>query len=95
MTPSVLVLTDFPVAADHALRYAEGLTGSLGPQHQVVAGPAARVLFAARTWPSAPAVLIARPHNFLGRLFHYSVTTRVIRHSALPLLIGPAAEATA
>lgn len=30
MLPTILVLTDFSAAADHALRYAEGLAGSLG-----------------------------------------------------------------
>ena len=34
-------------------------------------------------------VLIARPRSFLGRLFHRSVTARVLRHCRVPVLLLP------
>jgi nucleotide-binding universal stress UspA family protein len=35
-------------------------------------------------------VLIARPHSFLGDLFHHSVTASVLRHCTVPILLLPA-----
>ncbi|MBF9237751.1 universal stress protein [Hymenobacter sp. BT683] len=35
-------------------------------------------------------VLITRPRSFLGRLFHRSITSQVLLHSPLPVLIVPA-----
>ena len=35
-------------------------------------------------------ILIARPRSFLGRLFHRSVTARVLRACPVPVLLLPA-----
>lgn len=35
-------------------------------------------------------VVIARPHGFFGRLFHESVTARLLRESPIPVLVLPA-----
>ncbi|MBC6605887.1 universal stress protein [Hymenobacter sp. BT188] len=35
-------------------------------------------------------VLIVRPHSFLGKLFHRSVTAQVLRQSRIPVLLLPA-----
>lgn len=37
-------------------------------------------------------VVIARPHSFLGRLFHRSVTAQLIEQSPVPVLVLPAEE---
>lgn len=38
-------------------------------------------------------VVVARPHSFLGRLFHRSVTAQLIRQSPIPVLVLPAEDA--
>lgn len=35
-------------------------------------------------------VIVARPHNWLGSLFHTSVTARLLRESPIPVLVLPA-----
>ena len=35
-------------------------------------------------------VVVARPHGFFGRLFHESVTARLLRQSPIPVLVLPA-----
>ena len=37
-------------------------------------------------------VVVARPHSFLGRLFHRSVTAQLIEQSPIPVLVLPAEE---
>ena len=37
-------------------------------------------------------VLLARPHTFLGGLFHRSVTAQVLRHSPVPVLVLPTTD---
>ncbi|MDB5236441.1 MAG: hypothetical protein JWR44_3434 [Hymenobacter sp.] len=51
--------------------------------------PAAGVLQAIADTQADVVVLIARPRNFLGRLFHSSVTAEVLRHSPVPVLLVP------
>jgi nucleotide-binding universal stress UspA family protein len=56
------------------------------------ATPAAGILKVARPDDFDWVVLIARPHSFLGELFHHSVTAQVLLHSAVPVLVLPAVE---
>ena len=51
--------------------------------------PAAGVLQVIADTHADVVVLIARPRNFLGRLFHRSVTAAVLRHSPVPVLLVP------
>ena len=51
--------------------------------------PAAGVLQAIADTQADVVVLLARPRNFLGRLFHRSVTAQVLRHSPVPVLLVP------
>jgi len=52
--------------------------------------PATGVLQAVTDTQADLLVLIARPRNFLGELFHRSVTAAVLRHCAVPVLLLPA-----
>ena len=54
--------------------------------------PAEAIQQAARPADFDLVVLIARPRSFLGELFHHSVTAQVLLHSAVPVLVLPAAE---
>ena len=53
------------------------------------AKPAAGVLQAVADTRADVVLLLARPRNFLGRLFHRSVTAAVLRHSPVPVLLVP------
>ena len=53
------------------------------------AHPATGVLQALADTQADLLVLIARPRSFLGRLFHRSVTARVLRHCRVPVLLVP------
>ncbi|GAA3931368.1 universal stress protein [Hymenobacter algoricola] len=84
--------------ADGALQSVQrtGLTTDLVPpirSRSVVApAPADGILQVARPADFDLVVLIARPRSFLGELFHHSVTAQVLLHSAVPVLVLPAAE---
>jgi nucleotide-binding universal stress UspA family protein len=52
--------------------------------------PATGVLQAIADTQADLLVLIARPHSFLGELFHRSVTAAVLRHCTVPVLLLPA-----
>ncbi len=54
--------------------------------------PAEAILQVAQPADFDMVVLIARPHTFLGELFHYSITARVLLHSIVPVLVLPAEE---
>ncbi|MCI1188647.1 universal stress protein [Hymenobacter sp. DH14] len=54
--------------------------------------PADGILQAARELNSQLIVLLARPHTFLGGLFHRSVTAQVLRHSPVPVLVLPTVD---
>ena len=69
---------------------AEHLTAKL--QRVANADPAEGILATAEKLRSDLLVLIARPHSFLRRFFHLSVTAQVIRQSAIPVLVLPATE---
>ena len=58
----------------------------------IAPAPAEGILKAARPADFDLVVLIARPRSFLGELFHHSVTAQVLLHSAVPVLVLPAAE---
>jgi nucleotide-binding universal stress UspA family protein len=58
--------------------------------HAAGTDPAEGIITAAATLHTDLLVLIARPRSFFGRLFHYSVTAQVVRHSAVPVLLLPA-----
>jgi nucleotide-binding universal stress UspA family protein len=69
-----------------------GLFGALNSQslYEVRAEtPAAGILQAAHELQSQLIVLLARPHSFLGALFHRSVTAQVLRQSPVPVLVLP------
>lgn len=51
--------------------------------------PAAGILQALDETRADLLVLIARPRSFLGRLFHRSITAKVLRHSRVPVLLLP------
>ena len=51
--------------------------------------PADGILHAATELDSQLIVVLARPHTFLGGLFHRSVTAQVLRHSPVPVLVLP------
>lgn len=70
-----------------------GLAVDLPPVYTraVVNGsPAEGILAAAVSSDFDVVVLIARPRSFLGQLFHHSVTSQVLLHSTLPVLLLPA-----
>ena len=56
------------------------------------AAPADGILQALADTHADLLVLIARPRNFLGRLFHRSVTAQLLRRSPVPVLLVPATE---
>ena len=58
----------------------------------VAPAPAEAILQAAKPADFDLVVLIARPRSFLGELFHHSVTAQVLLHSAVPVMVLPAAE---
>ena len=51
--------------------------------------PAEGILQAAEDLQADLLVVMARPHNFLGGLFHRSVTSRLLRRSPRPVLVLP------
>ncbi|MFD1469515.1 universal stress protein [Hymenobacter caeli] len=53
------------------------------------ASPADGILLMASELQAQLLVLLARPHSFLGGLFHRSVTAQVLRHSPVPVLVLP------
>ncbi|WP_165768314.1 universal stress protein [Hymenobacter amundsenii] len=59
---------------------------------KVAADPAEGILQVAQPADYDLVVLIARPRSFLGKLFHRSVTARVLLHSTVPVLILPATD---
>lgn len=70
-----------------------GLSIDLPPvQARTVVGakPAEAILAAAQSGEFDMVVLIARRRSFLGHLFHHSVTSQVLLHSTLPVLVLPA-----
>jgi nucleotide-binding universal stress UspA family protein len=54
--------------------------------------PADGILQAAAELKVQLIVLLARPHTFLGSLFHRSVTAQVLRHSPVPVLLLPTTD---
>ena len=58
----------------------------------VAGAPAEGILRVARPADFDLVVLVARPRSFLSELFHHSVTAQVLLHSAVPVLVLPAAE---
>ncbi|WP_310397766.1 universal stress protein [Hymenobacter sp.] len=68
-----------------------GLPQPLRTRSVVAPHPAEAILQAARPEDFDLVVLIARPRSFFGELFHRSVTARVLLHSAVPVLVLPAA----
>ena len=54
--------------------------------------PADGILQAAAELQVQLLVLLARPHTFLGGLFHRSVTAQVLRHSPVPVLVLPTTD---
>ena len=69
-----------------------GLAGPVRTLSLIAPAPAEAILQAAQPADFDMVVLIARPRSFLGELFHHSVTAQVILHSAVPVLVLPAAE---
>ncbi|GAB3638102.1 hypothetical protein GCM10027422_36920 [Hymenobacter arcticus] len=51
--------------------------------------PAEGIILAASELQAQLIVMLARPHSFLGGLFHRSVTAQVLRHSPVPVLVLP------
>lgn len=51
--------------------------------------PADGILHAASELQAQLVVLLARPHTFVGGLFHRSVTAQVLRRSPVPVLVLP------
>lgn len=54
--------------------------------------PADGILHAADELQAQLIVMLARPHTFVGGLFHRSVTAQVLRRSHLPVLVLPTAD---
>ena len=83
-------------AATLAMVQRTGLTADLEQPVRTVnlsaKAPAEGILQMARSADFDFVVLIARPRSFLGELFHHSVTVQVLLHSAIPVLVLPAAE---
>ena len=73
-----------------------GLTADLAQPIRTLSiratAPADGILQAAQPADFDLVVLIARPRSFLGELFHHSVTAQVLLHSAVPVLVLPAAD---
>ncbi|SMB98914.1 UspA domain protein [Hymenobacter roseosalivarius DSM 11622] len=51
--------------------------------------PAAGILHAAAELKAQLIVMLARPHTFLGGLFHRSITAQILRRSPIPVLVLP------
>ena len=68
-----------------------GLPQPIRTRSVVAPHPAEAILRAARPEDVDLVVLVARPRSFLGELFHHSVTAQVLLHSAVPVLVLPAA----
>ncbi|GAB3639332.1 hypothetical protein GCM10027422_49230 [Hymenobacter arcticus] len=66
------------------------LTTPLRTQNLVHATPGGGILKAIAGGGFDWAVLVARPRSFLGKLFHRSVTSHVLLHSTIPVLVLPA-----
>ncbi|AMR29440.1 hypothetical protein A0257_21645 [Hymenobacter psoromatis] len=69
---------------------ARDLPAGLRTQSLVHATPAGGILQVAASGGFDLVVLVARPRGFLSELFHRSVTTHVLLHSPLPVLVLPA-----
>ena len=67
----------------------------VGLQDVYDATAAAGVLQVAASSGADLLVVVARPHSFLGRLFHHSVTAQLIEQSPIPVLVLPAEAAPA
>ena len=80
------------LAAVEATGLTMGLPKPIRTRSVVASAPAEAILQAARPEDFDLVVLIARPRSFLGELFHYSVTAQVLLHSAVPVMVLPAAE---
>lgn len=69
-----------------------GLTRDLptvGTCHVCHAEPAEGILAAVQEQQADLLAVIARPHTFLGHLFHRSVTAQLVLHSPIPVLVLP------
>ncbi|GGF15390.1 universal stress protein [Hymenobacter cavernae] len=60
--------------------------------HVCQAEPAEGLMDAVREQQADLLVVIARPHTLLGRLFHRSVTARLVLHSPVPVLVLSATD---
>ena len=80
------------LAAVEATGLTLGLPQPVRTRSVLAPQPAAAILKVARPEDYDMVVLIARPRSFLGELFHHSVTAQVLLHSAVPVLVLPAAE---
>ena len=97
---TVLHVTESTNATENAAAALElvqrtGLTADLSQPIRTLStratAPADGILQAAQPADFDLVVLIARPRSFLGELFHHSVTAQVLLHSAVPVLVLPAA----
>jgi nucleotide-binding universal stress UspA family protein len=81
---------------DQPLEWARraGLASDMAPltrhRHVSAPHPAEGILRVAATQDFDLLALVARPHSFLGRLFHHSVTAQVMLNSPIPVLVLPA-----
>ncbi|MFC7671007.1 universal stress protein [Hymenobacter humi] len=69
-----------------------GLFGALDGNHLYELreeGTAEGIVHAARELNAQLLVVMARPHTFLGGLFHRSITAQIMRHSPIPVLVLP------
>jgi nucleotide-binding universal stress UspA family protein len=86
--------TSTPVRTALASVLRTGLTIDLArpplTRHMVASSPAAGILQAAQPEEFDLVLVIARPRSFLGKLFHHSVTAKILLHSAVPVLVLPA-----
>ncbi|SNC66526.1 Nucleotide-binding universal stress protein, UspA family [Hymenobacter gelipurpurascens] len=67
-----------------------GKPAELYEEYDLAPGPG--ILHALEDTQADMLVLIARPHSFLGHLFHRSVTSQVLRQCQVPVLLLPAKE---
>ena len=83
--------------AKHAVELSGLTTGlpDVAPRGYQYDRPADGILAAIDDVGADLVVLLARPRSYLGEQFHRSVTAEVLRRSAVPVLVVPAAESTA
>ena len=89
---STAATTGGALASVEATGLTIGLPQPVRTRSALAPAPAEAILQAARPADFDLVVLIARPRSFLGELFHHSVTAQVLLHSAVPVLVLPAAE---